>query len=273
MLASIVSLLEKELGAAARHVVPAVLHEVSALVAAAEKGEKVVFGRLADVLEKEAGKIGRDLLERIVARITHIIGPADPHPDGYGDIFHDLTKQAEKAIHGAENGALSAIKSAEGQAVSAVQKTESAALAEVQAAGKAAAREAGQLLDAVASGLLGSLAKEALELASRLAKAFAPSQLQLTLGPIQLTLTNIPEAVDLLDTAAAAPPVTRADLSAYIHDWVNNGIVDSVSVQADVALAALVVTSDDLKAGFQAQWSADDWLSRQEAIFDAIGLK
>ncbi|MDE0338425.1 MAG: hypothetical protein OXI80_12200, partial [Caldilineaceae bacterium] len=64
MFSSIVSLIEGHLGAAARTVLPAVIHEVSTLVERAEKGEALEWRQLADVLEREAGKLGRSLLER-----------------------------------------------------------------------------------------------------------------------------------------------------------------------------------------------------------------
>ncbi|MDE2867094.1 MAG: hypothetical protein OXN91_00460 [Chloroflexota bacterium] len=312
MLASIVSLIESHLGAAARAVLPAVIHEVSALVGKAEKGEALEFGRLAEALEREAGQVGRSLLERIIARATHGVGPVngrssppapwmpgprvgagldlgaapfDPfkHVDP-GKIAREIERKVEatatQAVKGAEQAATSAVHEAQTAATQAVRAAGSVAEQGVEAAGAAALREVKGVWHDVESGLFGTLAKAGLAAAIKVAEASAPSSLQVTLGPVQMSLADDAAEgswasrgiLSILKGAERHPPHDRATLRSFIEDLQRAHVLTGVALQGDVALAALVVESDALSVGFTAQWDAPTFLERFDALMDAVGL-
>ncbi len=285
MFASIVSLIEHHLGAAARLVLPAVVHEVSTLVGAAEKGEKVEFGKLAAVLEREAGQLGRSLLERIIARVTHGLGPVNAMHDQPGGLqgfdpfkpaegaIKGLEKDILKAVHQAGDVATQAVKQAESTATAAVNAAEKTAVQAVDTAGKEAEALAKDALSAVEKGLLGVIAKEALSVAAKLARDVAPNSLDLTLGPLTVGIVDVPGAVGKLEAAASHPPTSRDGLKTLLSDLVNHNLVGNVQLKGDVALAALVVESDSLSAGFVATWDASTFIARFDAAMDAVGLR
>ena len=279
MFASIVSLIEQHLGSAARAVLPVVIHEVGALVEKAEKGEKVEFGQLAAVLEREAGSLGRSLLERIIARITHGLGPVAPGvgaAPGFdplkpfkgldpGKIAHDIEQQVEHA-------ATAAVKQAEDTATTAVRQAGSAAVTAVKGVEQDALKVVRGVWHDIETGLFGLLAKAGLAAAVKVARVAEPSALQVTLGPLQLSLVNIPAVVGILADAEHHPPHDRASLRAFVESLVAVQAVSGMSLQGNVALAALVVESDALSVGFSAEWDADGFIQRWDALMDAIGL-
>ena len=280
MFSSVVSLIEHHLGAAARTVLPAVIHEVSTLVERAEQGEALEWRRLADVLEREAGKLGRSLLEHIIARVTATHGVSPVNGVGVGELapgfdpfkHFDPGQIARKIEHQVEAAATQAVHEAQTAATQAVKAAGSVAEQGVEAAGAAALREVKAVWHDVESGLFGTLAKAGLAAAIKVAKAAEPSSLQVTLGPVQVSLAHAAEVLSILEEAEKHPPHDRGTLRAFIGELQRSGALTAVALQGNLALAALVVESDALSVGFTAQWDSADFLERFDALMDAVGL-
>lgn len=270
MLERIIKLIESELGEAARDVLPAVLLEVENVLKDAESGALSLAG-LAGKLEHLLGEVGRSLAARIIAELVEHIGPVrdhgggklPPHVDGFNPA--DIVKKAEHA-------ALSAINSAQQAAVGAVRSAESTALGDIKSAESAALGVVKGVWHDIESGLFGALAKQGLSAAVKVAEAVSPGSLSVTLGPVTLNLVHISAAIGLLKTAAASPPHDRASLKALLEKLEQGGFLGSAQLQGDLALAALVVESDSLSVGFQAEWDAPTFVSQFDPLMDAIGL-
>ncbi|MCY4020164.1 MAG: hypothetical protein OXG39_12225 [Chloroflexi bacterium] len=279
MLGRIVKLVEAELGASARSVLPGVLSAVEAVLKEAERGGVVSFSNLVDRLETALGAAGRNLAARIVAELVAHLGPGpvDPRDDGSvkwspTDALKKLEKSALSAINHAKDGAVGAVDAAETAATQSVKAAGSVAEQGVEAAGAAAIRDVKAVWHDVESGLFGALARQGLNAAVTVARAAAPSALKVTLGPVSVQLVNIPTAIGLLEAAAKSPPRDRASLLTFVSGLSSAGLVSGVSLTGSVALAALVVESDSLSVGFEAEWDAQGFLARFDALMDAIGL-
>ncbi|MYE01851.1 MAG: hypothetical protein F4Y03_11350 [Alphaproteobacteria bacterium] len=272
MLERIVKMVEDELGAAGRAVLPVVLREVEAVLKDAESGAFSLAG-LAGKLEQALGDAGRALAARIIAELLEHLAPGPveghgggklpPHVQGFdpGGIIKKAEQAALSAIHSAESGAVSAVHSAQSTATAAVKSVETEAVAAVKA-----------VWHDVESGLFGQLAKAGIAAAVKVARAVSPGALSVTLGPVTLNLVNIPGAIDLLAAAEQHPPHDRASLKSFVEGLEHGGFIGGVQIQGDVALAALVVESDSLSVGFQAEWDGPTFVSRFDLLMDAIGL-
>jgi len=113
---------------------------------------------------------------------------------------------------------------------------------------------------------LKAVSRGALHKALTVAKTLTPDQMGLSLGPVSMAVEDVDQRIDVLEKWTHNPPTD----THHIKELIREIAPTSVSVQIDVQVAALIVTTDDLSIGFSATWTTEGFLQSFDDIMAAF---
>lgn len=153
-----------------------------------------------------------------------------------------------------------------------VEKAAAKALDELPDVGELVEKAAEAAVDALgdaAGEIARQASKHALKAAVAAAEALAPASIDLTLGPITLTVADPVEKLEALhDLARKGVPGTRRGVTHAIEVLAPTSI--GISFSANVSL--VVVNIDELGVGFAASWDAERVIDGLDKLLEVAGL-
>ena len=185
----------------------------------------------------------------------HSLNPADLA----GDAKHQIDGIVQTAIHEVEGAAQQGIHGVEGAANDAVHHLENAA--------NDALREIEHGLEDLRDEIFKGLAKLSIKKAIDILQATVPDSFTLTIGPFAFQYDNPNEKIDTLQHYADHPPSLD-----HMKDIVLALAPTVVSVSLSAELAFLLVSSNSLSVGFQADYEVENFISRFDAIKGQLGV-
>ena len=202
-------------------------------------------------VEKTADKAGRE--------VEKVADKAKEGVEKLADLGH-ITDEIKHEILGAlddvKKEALSAIKSAEHEATAGIKEI-----------GEEIKKDIEDVVKDIEEALEGKLAHEVLSDLVDVIRALSPDDVQIELGPIQLTIGNVEEKVEHFVKWSKKPPHNRQTWIAFVHDVAP----ETLSLVESIGLG-LVIQSDDLKLGLTETWSSEKALKSLDHILAKAGI-
>ena len=100
------------------------------------------------------------------------------------------------------------------------------------------------------------------------AQVLMPSEVDLSLGPFGLAISNVSERINVLQKWAKNPPSSKNDIREIILEVMPS----SVSIELSFSLAFLVVQSDSLEFGVTSVYETEDFLNKMDDLLAHWGI-
>ncbi len=207
----------------------------------------------------------------------HSVNPADIANEAV-DRIHGLANDALHEVESAGNTVLHEVESRANDALHEVESKGRNSLHVLESAGNTVLHEvesrANDALHEIEGGLANlrdeifkGLAKLSLDKAVNILEATVPDSFSVTIGPFIIAYEDPASKIDTLRRYAHNPPGLD-----NVTDLVLALAPTTVSVCLSAELAFLLVSSDSLAVGFQADYTVENFISRYDKIRHQLGI-
>ncbi len=179
----------------------------------------------------------------------------------------DHAQDAVHEVEGVVKNALHEVEGAGNQVLHEVEGAGNQVLHEVEGAAQNALREIEHGIEALRDEIFKGLAKLTLDKAIGVIEETLPDVFTLTIGPFSFAYEDPGSKVETLRQYAHHPPGLD-----HVSDLVLALAPTTVSVSLSAELAFLLVSSDSLAVGFQADYTVKNFISRYGAIRRQLGV-
>lgn len=196
----------------------------------------------------------------------HSVNPVD----AARDVLHQVEHAANEAVHHIEGEANTVLHEVEGAANTAVHEVSGAAqkgLHEIEGAADKALHEIENGLINIRDEIFKKLAGLTIGKAIGVLEATLPDVFTLTIGPFAFSYEDPAGKIDTLKGYAQHPPGL-----GQVSDLVLALSPTTVSVSLSAELAFLLVSSDSLAVGFEAEYEVENFIGRYDAIRKQLGI-
>lgn len=212
---------------------------------------------VANSLIGKIKKVGSDAAKSVTKRGDEIRGSLR----SFGNEVEDSVKSIGSEIE-------DAVESAGEVAVKQIEEVSKNLADELEDRFEEAFDKAEDVIKDAMQAAMKEISKGALNKIVDVVQIVAPTSVDITLGPVTISIGDIGERIDVLQKWASNPPSGKDDLRAIIIELAPT----AVSIELSFSLAFLVVQSDSLEIGTCSTYETYDFLNHMDDILQQFGI-